>query len=48
MKELALSFMRSGIITSELGDSSRSHIALLRARDILYELHLGAPKDPEL
>jgi serine/threonine protein kinase/tetratricopeptide (TPR) repeat protein len=48
MKELALSFMRSGIITGELGDLAQAHIELLRARDLLQELYLAAPKDREL
>src|SRR5262249_5181467 len=43
-----LSFMRSGIITGELGDLAQAHIELLRARDLLQELYLAAPKDREL
>jgi serine/threonine protein kinase len=48
MKELALSFMRSGIITSELGDLAQAHIELVRAKDMLHDLYLAAPKDREL
>jgi serine/threonine-protein kinase len=38
MKDLALTFMRSGIIANELGDGAGAQVALLRARDILEEL----------
>jgi tetratricopeptide (TPR) repeat protein len=45
MKELALSFMRSGIVAGELGDFAEAHRNLLRAQDGLEELCGADPKD---
>jgi serine/threonine-protein kinase len=47
-KEVALSFLRSGIIISELGDPAGGHIALLRAKDILEALCRADSKDVAL
>src|SRR5262249_1852860 len=48
MRTLALSFMRSGIITSELGDGAEASRAFLRPKDILEELCRAEPKDVTL
>jgi serine/threonine-protein kinase len=48
VKELALSFMRSGIVASELGDSAEAHRRILRAQDGLEELCRADPKDTAL
>jgi hypothetical protein len=38
MKELALSFMRSSVITNELGGAAGALTALLRSKDLFEEL----------
>jgi serine/threonine-protein kinase len=38
MRELAGTFLRSGIIIGEVGDSAQSHVDLFHARDILNQL----------
>jgi serine/threonine-protein kinase len=48
MKDLALTFRRSGIINSELGESTAAQSALLRAKDLLEELCRADPKDVNL
>src|SRR5206468_6040821 len=48
MKELALTFERSGVISNEFGDAAEAQIALLRAMDILGELCRADRKDAAL
>jgi tetratricopeptide (TPR) repeat protein len=51
MRELGLTFLRSGIIAGDLGDGAGAYIEILRAKDILEELRRveearpGTPKD---
>jgi serine/threonine-protein kinase len=48
MRELAQSFMRSGIIAGELGDAAEAQTALFRSQDILAELCRVEPTDVAL
>src|SRR5262249_44418060 len=47
-EELARSFLRSGIIPGELGDTTEAWKELLRAKDILEALCRAQPKDVKL
>jgi serine/threonine protein kinase len=48
IKELALSFLRSGIITNEFGEVAAGHKLLLRARDIFNRLYRDDPQDVDV
>jgi serine/threonine protein kinase len=48
IKELGLSFLRSGMITNELGEAAAGHKLLLRARDILNRLYQNHTHDVDV
>jgi serine/threonine protein kinase/tetratricopeptide (TPR) repeat protein len=48
LKELALTFQRSGFINTELGKHAEAHAAWLRARDIFEALSRARPQDVAL